>query len=64
MLLHVCCHREGVVDELIVPGLCWSYAQHLRSRPVLPVNDRPEQPLRVGLVGDGQVANLFGPYRG
>lgn len=64
MLLYVCRHGEGVVDEFIVPGLRRSYAECLGSRPVLAVNDGPEQPLRIGLVGDGQVANLFGTHCG
>lgn len=63
MFLHICSHGDRVVGELIVPGLRWPDAQRLRSGPVLSVDDWSEQPFRVGLIVDGQMASLLATHR-
>ena len=64
MFLHVCCHCEWVVAELVVSGLRRSNAERLWSGPVFSVDDRLQEPMGVGLVMDGQMACLFGTYGG
>ena len=64
VFLHVCCHGDRMVCELVVPGLCWPNSQCLGSRPVLPINDWCQQPLRVGLVGNGQVTGFLATHSG
>ena len=40
--LHVRCHREGMISELVVPGLRRADAQRFWSGPIFTVNDGSE----------------------
>ena len=64
VFLDVRCHCERVVGEFVVPRLIRSDAERLWSGPVLSIDDWLQQPMRVGLIVDGQVTRLFGTYGG
>ena len=53
-----------MVSELIVPGQVGFNGYSLWPRPILPINDRSEEPGGVGLIGDGQVTSLLAANSG